>query len=102
MLKTRMILIIEDSEEDFQTAKRLLSKMTDRTISRCADAPSAIDFLHGHLQGHQKQDSWPAVILLDLNMPGEDGRSLLVKLKRDARLRMIPVVIITTSANLKT
>jgi len=97
-----IILIIEDSEEDFQTVKRLLGKITGRTVGRCADAPSALHYLE-HIgdmpNGHACPR--PDVTLLDLNMPGEDGRKLLVRLKADVRIRRIPVIILTTSANPK-
>lgn len=98
----KMILIVEDSEEDFETAKRLLGKMTDRTINRCENSGAALAYLHricGSVNG--ETDPWPDIILLDLNMPGEDGRSLLTRLKRDNRMRRIPIVILSTSANPK-
>jgi two-component system response regulator len=39
------------------------------------------------------------VILLDLNLPGTDGRDLLLEIKNDERLKLIPVVVLTTSAD---
>ena len=39
----------------------------------------------------------PGLILLDLNMPKKDGREVLAELKSDARLRQIPIVVLTTS-----
>ncbi len=99
---SRVILVIEDSEEDFQTAKRLLAGCTDRPIARCNDAVSAMDLLSSMTDGSDRgRGLWPDVILLDLNMPGEDGRSLLIRLKSEERLKRIPVVIITTSSNPK-
>jgi len=96
------ILIVEDSEEDFQTARRLLSKLTTRQIERCADAPSVMSYLRSVAEGNSgTRHGWPCIILLDLNMPGEDGRSLLGRLKRDEKLCLIPVVILTTSSNPK-
>ena len=102
MPHSTVILLIEDSEEDFQTVRRLLSKVTDRAIERCADAPSAVSYLHeaaGDVEAAPR--AWPCVILLDLNMPGEDGRSLLRRFKQHEKLRRIPIVILTTSANPK-
>ena len=43
----------------------------------------------------------PALILLDLNMPGIDGRKTLALLKQDQTLKKIPVVVLTTSADEK-
>lgn len=100
--RSHLILIIEDSEEDFQTAKRLLERIPDRRIEHCVDAPAAMAWFRDLAEEpKQAAGTWPDVILLDLNMPGEDGRCLLLRLKRDERLRQIPVVIVTTSANPK-
>jgi two-component system response regulator len=43
------------------------------------------------------QAPWPAILLLDLNMPRKDGREALEELKKDPRFRVIRVVIMTTS-----
>ena len=95
-----VILLVEDSEEDFQTVSRLLGKIAPQNVERCPDAPAAIDYLDEVAKnGPGSARRWPSVILLDLNLPGEDGRSLLVRLKRDERFRRIPVVILTTSGN---
>jgi len=102
MPHSTVILLIEDSEEDFQTVRRLLSKVTDRAIEHCTDAPSAISYLH-QVTGESEapKRAWPCVILLDLNIPGEDGRSLLKRFKQHEKLRRIPIVVLTTSANPK-
>jgi len=96
----RTILIVEDSEEDYQTVNRLLGRLLERPIARCSDAYSAIDYLQS-ISGdaNSRSDNWPAVILLDLNLPGEDGRMLLKRLKADERFCPIPVVILSTSCN---
>lgn len=102
MLKARVVLIVEDSEEDFQTVKRLLGKLTDRAIERCRDARETMQFLAYLFENPASEHRvFPDMILLDLNMPMEDGRSLLTRLKRDERLKRIPVVILTTSMNPK-
>ncbi len=44
-----------------------------------------------------KDDPLPGMILLDLNMPRKDGREALQEIKADPRLRLIPVVVLTTS-----
>jgi CheY-like chemotaxis protein len=102
MDETAPILIVEDSEEDYQTARRLLSKLTTRPIERCSDVSTAVSYLRSASdESHSARNLWPCIILLDLNMPCEDGRTLLARLKRDEKLRRIPVVILTTSSNPK-
>ncbi|MDB5231032.1 MAG: response regulator [Chitinophagaceae bacterium] len=49
----------------------------------------------------QFSQTYPAIILLDLNMPGKNGKEILKEIKEDATLRKIPVVIITTSSSEK-
>ena len=85
MNKSNTILIIEDSEEDFHTTKRLLGKLTDCRIVGCSNAPSAMEFLGKLFRPGIK--ALPDFILLDLNMPGEDGRNLLARLKHDERFK---------------
>jgi CheY-like chemotaxis protein len=43
----------------------------------------------------------PSLILLDLNMPGKDGRAVLEEIKTDKELRHIPVVVLTTSSSVR-
>ncbi len=59
------------------------------------DGEQAVDFLRH--QGKYADAPTPDLIVLDLNLPRGDGRSLLSQLKSDRNLSMIPVVIFTTS-----
>ncbi len=43
----------------------------------------------------------PSLILLDLNLPGTDGREVLEEIKQDEKLKIIPVIVFTTSSNPK-
>jgi two-component system, response regulator len=95
------ILLIEDSPEDFQATVRSFRKANvGNPIFRCADGEEALDFLH---QRGPFADAVtaprPAIILLDLNLPGTDGREVLAEIKASPKLRIIPVVILTTSAH---
>lgn len=95
------ILLVEDSEEDYQTARRLLEKITRVPLTRCKDASAAMEYLKAAMGGARSDARWPSMILLDLNLPGEDGRSLLLRLKAHEILRRLPVVVLTTSSNPK-
>jgi CheY-like chemotaxis protein len=96
------VLVVEDSAEDFTALGRAFRKHAlANPVLRCEDGDQALDYL----QGYGKRPAWPttlpAIILLDLNMPGTDGRTVLHALKHDPQLNAIPVIIFTTSANSK-
>ncbi|NWJ96138.1 MAG: response regulator [Chloroflexi bacterium] len=95
------ILAVEDSDEDFEALRWAFKKLAaTHPIFRCKSGDDALDFLY--LQGKYPDlihAPRPALILLDLNLPGTDGREVLEQIKQDAKLQTIPVVVFTTSAN---
>jgi two-component system, response regulator len=91
LLDSQPILIVEDSVDDFDAAKRAFAKANLRNpISHAASGEAALAFLRTSARR-------PGIILLDLNMPGLDGRKTLKVIKESPELRTIPVVILTTS-----
>lgn len=93
------ILLVEDSPEDFETTERAFRRSgLKNPIYRCADGDEALDFLHrrGRYADPDKAPR-PGVILLDLNLPGTDGREVLSEIKNDPDLKQIPVIVLTTS-----
>ncbi len=97
------ILIVEDSDEDFEAVGRVMRRSAvTNPLFRCTDGDDALDFLYrtGIYADPQKAPR-PALILLDLNLPGTDGREVLEQIKQDEELKIIPVVVFTTSANPK-
>jgi CheY-like chemotaxis protein len=98
----KLILMIEDSDEDYVALQRVFKKSNyDFQLERTANAHQTLDFLMTRGEYKDRLDSGitPSLILLDLNLPGLDGRELLLQLKRDSRFKEIPVVILTTSNN---
>jgi two-component system response regulator len=92
------ILIVEDSDDDYFATKRAFSKSNlINPIVRCTTGDEALDYLYRRGEFSQQNVSRPGLILLDLNLPGTDGREVLTLLKNDAELRMIPVIVLTTS-----
>ena len=95
------LLVIEDSDEDFTALKRTLNKVrVSHPVYRCEDGEDALDFLYR--QGEYENEATsprPALIVLDLNLPGTDGREVLATVKEDRDLQTIPVIIFSTSSN---
>ena len=99
----QVLLIVEDSDEDFTALNRMILKaQIPYSIHRCEDGESAIEFLYH--QGEYQNFSLfprPSLIVLDLNLPGTDGREVLAQIKRDDDLQTIPTVVFSTSSNPK-
>lgn len=97
------LLVIEDSDEDFATLSRVITKAKiPSLLYRCEDGESALDFLYHQGEYQDKHLApRPSLIMLDLNLPGTDGKEVLAEIKQDADLKTIPVVILSTSSNPK-
>jgi CheY-like chemotaxis protein len=93
------LLIVEDSPEDYEATVRSLTRSGWRNrIIHCEDGDDALDYLqHRGSFSDPLRAPRPALILLDLNLPGTDGREVLAAIKQDERLKSIPVLILTTS-----
>ena len=98
---TPVILLIEDSDEDYAAFQRALhGAAVPVSLHRCTRGDAALEYLHR--QGRfavPERAPRPALVLLDLNLPGTDGRELLAAIKIDTHLQSIPIVIVTTSHN---
>ena len=101
MTKKPHILIVEDSNEDYQSTLRAFKEVNlASTNARCDNGDEALDYLYRRAKYSDPGTSpRPTMILLDLNLPGTDGRSVLKKIKNDPSLCMIPVTVLTTSAD---
>ncbi|MDQ2096260.1 MAG: response regulator [Tychonema bourrellyi B0820] len=101
--KTPLLLIVEDSNEDFEALQRFL-RQSPRVvpIQRCVNGEQALAFLY-RTGSYVDPESAPrpGMIVLDLNLPGIDGREVLRRVKQDKSLKTIPVVVFTTSNNPK-
>lgn len=95
------ILLVEDSPEDYEATTRALRKAgLANPILRCGDGDEALDFLHRRGDyADPARAPRPGVILLDLNLPGTDGREVLAEVKGDDHLKRIPVIVLTTSTD---
>ena len=95
------ILIVEDSLPDFESILRAFKKLDMKNpVYHCTSGEKALDFLYRRKEYSDPQKSpRPSVILLDLNLPGTDGRDVLKEIKSDPELKSIPVVVLTTSTS---
>jgi CheY-like chemotaxis protein len=90
------ILLVEDSPEDADlTREALEDAKVANNLSVVADGAAALAYLRR--EGDYAQATRPDLILLDLNLPKKDGREVLAEIKADEELKLIPVVVLTTS-----
>lgn len=96
---SQIILIVEDSDDDYIATVRAFKKANlINPVQRCTNGDQAIDYLlqRGEFSGPGKA-ARPSIILLDLNLPGTDGKEVLRIIKADPDLQKIPVIVLTTS-----
>jgi chemotaxis family two-component system response regulator Rcp1 len=90
------ILMVEDNASDARLAEETLKdSKVHNNLYHVKDGVEAMQFLHRH--GEYADAPHPDLILLDLNLPRKDGREVLAEIKEDSRLRLIPVVVMTSS-----
>lgn len=92
------ILLVEDSETDAElTCMALKQGKLQNKVNHVRDGVEAMEYLHA--QGQYANATRPDLILLDLNMPKVDGREVLKRIREDDNLKVIPVVVLTTSSH---
>ena len=96
--RTIEILLVEDNPGDARlTLEAFKEGRVLNNLSVVKDGVEALAYLRR--QGPYTAAKTPDLILLDLNLPRKSGREVLIEIKEDARLRTIPVVVLTTSAD---
>jgi CheY-like chemotaxis protein len=93
------ILVIEDDPNDLFFIKRAFSTLpTHCAMQAVGDGAEAIDYLRGvDDYADREQFALPALILMDLKMPRVDGFEFLAWLRREPGLKIIPVVVFSSS-----
>ena len=95
--KTREILLVEDNPGDVRLLQEVIQEcclVINLHVVR--DGSEALNFLR-HSAGYERAPR-PDLILLDLNMPKEDGYDVLAAVKSDRELRLIPVIVLSSSS----
>jgi CheY-like chemotaxis protein len=88
------IVLVEDNEDDIVLTRRALSQnKIGNPLVIARDGAQALELLLG-ANGHSVN---PALILLDLQLPKVDGLTVLKRLREDARTKLTPVVVLTSS-----
>jgi CheY-like chemotaxis protein len=92
------ILMVEDDPKDVEltlTALEEYNLANEVVVTR--DGEEALDYLYSRGKFKARPSDNPAVILLDLKLPKVDGLEVLQQIKSDEKLRVIPVVVLTSS-----
>ena len=90
------VLLVEDNPADARLTREALREGTMlNNLHHVKDGVEALQFLRR--EGAYENAPTPDVVILDLNMPRKNGRQVLAEMKADAQLRLIPVVVLTTS-----
>ncbi len=92
MKSSRPILLVEDDKVDAMAVQRAVKELKiSNPLHVAGDGEQALEFLR------QPDTIEPCLILLDINMPRMNGIEFLKVIKQDEKLRLIPVVVLTTS-----
>lgn len=90
------ILLVEDSPSDAAlTIEALKAGKIANRLTHVEDGVEAMDFLRR--RGKYADAARPDLIMLDLNLPRMDGRDVLAQIKTDPGLKIIPIIVLTTS-----
>ena len=91
------IVVLEDFDEDFETVLEAARRSgLNNSIRRASTGGACMTLLQ---EMKQKTAALPALLILDLNTPEEDGREALRYIKQHEHLRLVPLVILSSSAN---
>jgi CheY-like chemotaxis protein len=93
----RHIVVVEDSDEDFDTVQDAARRGGMRNpIVRARSGSECLRLLRSSAGG---RDTLAPLVLLDLNTPGDDGRDVLREVRSDDALNAVPMVVLSASAN---
>ena len=98
MNKLGRILMVEDDPKDVELTLTALDEYNlANEVVVARDGQQALDYLYYRGEYKMRSNDTPAVMLLDLKLPKVDGLEVLKQIKSDGALKMIPVVVLTSS-----
>ncbi|MDX9924618.1 MAG: response regulator [Ignavibacteriaceae bacterium] len=98
MIELKTILLVEDNPQDVElTLEALAEYNLANNVVPLSDGIQAIEYLRCEGEFKERSNGNPAVILLDIKMPRMDGIEVLETIRKDEKLKHIPVVMLTSS-----
>ena len=99
-LRPGTVLLVEDNADDVELTLRALKRngITNPVVA-LRDGVQALDYLRGQGEYQDRATEQPEVVLLDLKLPRVDGLEVLAQLKSDPHLKVLPVVVLTSSSD---
>ncbi|MDQ2777013.1 MAG: response regulator [Acidobacteriota bacterium] len=92
------LVVVDDNPVEIYLLKEALQQVSaEFTLHTFQSGDTASRYFRSAVQNHPAKR--PHIILLDINLPGKSGLELLDQIKNDERLRTIPVIMVSTSAN---
>jgi len=97
MSRTDHVLVVEDNDDDFETVVEAVRRAgIGNQLRRAVSGTDCVEML---LESLENGSTLPALVLLDLNTPSADGRDALLHIRQNSALHMIPLVVLSASAN---
>jgi CheY-like chemotaxis protein len=98
MTRLKRLLLVEDSPRDAELILDALgANQLANEVVHVRDGAEALDYLYRRGEFADRPEGQPALMLLDLKLPKIDGLEVLRQIKSDASLKMMPVVMMTSS-----
>lgn len=96
MTQKIQILIVDDDTDDREIIRDAFESLADHyDYVFIENGDRLMEFLNNC------GDEWPSLIMLDLNMPGKDGREALKEIKLHPQFQLIPTIVFTTSSSVR-
>ncbi|NKE36693.1 response regulator [Natronococcus sp. JC468] len=94
MIPSREVLLVEDNPGDVRLTREAFAATDgDHTLRAVTTGEDAMAFL----ERRAREDALPDLVLLDLNLPGIDGGTVLERIRASPELRQLPVIVLTSS-----